>query len=315
MDGPASEDITRLDNFMVDVVRISTVANFRGSSLTELAFVLTFLKELPSKLKSDFILKVPILSLYQVLNILQPERTLEQLAVMSDDGIRKLCLSQLTFSQIIHASNFAGIDTLQLQKNLWSIFVSRILLNPGSMLPNEISSSLFTHIVKQRCNANDVSQSLLNDILSDTNLTNGQVLNSKGDLCQVIDDLKTMSKINADGKLARCLRKLNQYTPADSGEITELRSHLQKLQDIVQKWSNTKTSDTREFCGKHSCVTRTKRLRVIAQQVSDAVSTCNSTVQSLYEDGLIRKKKTGTSLTWKETFNYWALPNSKKKRI
>ena len=60
MDGPASEDITRLDNFMVDVVRISTVANFRGSSLTELAFVLTFLKELPSKLKSDFILKVPI---------------------------------------------------------------------------------------------------------------------------------------------------------------------------------------------------------------------------------------------------------------
>lgn len=301
------DEVQRLNLFLQTSLKSSS-PKYLASSVRrhELGFAVDYMKlDSNSAIKKQLVNKTPILSLNSVYRVFYPEQVYDS---MGDTEFRKMCANTMYTDQVIYSAMQAGVNIDSEISSMWKTFLTKVVLNPNTVLPQDVSRDLFDWVVQKRCKQEasflkKTNKSILRQILSDTVAVTGvgdQILNSKQDLCVAVTDLNTMSRQKTNTTIQNCIGELNKYTAVELGldkaVYDEMKAKFLKLQHLVESWDDVNTYYTKsEYCSADGadCTTNVKRLHVIAAEIERAANSCSSEISKLYKNKVVERRKSG----------------------
>jgi hypothetical protein len=232
---------------------------------------------------------------------------LEDFPIQTDKRIRELTL-ELSSDRLVFAAQLADIDIQKECQDMWKLFMKNIVLNPNTLLPEEVSDNIFEWVVKHRCKQEvkhfkGTNKKILHDIFSDVMSDNKQILNKKQDLCSVISDINVILKINTNKTISECYKKLNSLTSknVDKQLSDELKNKINLMDNISSKWYDISTYKSDKLCDENiSCTTYVKRLHSIAKAVKSTANTCDKEINNFKKKRLVQRRLDGEKLSFFE---------------
>ena len=207
----------------------------------------------------------------------------------------------------INSKQTKFLETMRLE--IWQLTMESTLLD-NFRFPENIPRDITKHVILRNCKQKadfleKIPTTELRKLTGDNNLLNLK----KTELCTVVTDMNMLSKNDIKHKINKCNLSIDQIDPnyIDKTVRKDLEEKLRKFSNAAEDWTDLTLYD--KYCDSETrtdCKTRLDQLHVISSDVITLANTCMGTIDSLVKNGLIKKRKSGEKLNWKETFrSYW----------
>lgn len=298
-----TETQLRLDRFMYKALSSPVQTPGDDITTTELAFCLEVLGIDVTDIKKKVLKSTPLLTLSWVFDALYSDQpdigngrpTIQLLRTYSDVATRKVLGTWLFLEHILFAAEQTTLDTKGYRMMMWTRFIDKVSKGDEEntelfLFPEgHVSMGIQQSIVQKRCGVDmKFSENRLGNMISDSsNVPNKQVFNlSKKSLCNVVDDLNTLSSTVTRKAIAKCVNTMNDHPPStldlSDPEYTDLRRRTTDFLRTVDEWEqaiDNPVNGGKSLCGEsQECKTRIQRLHALAGQARLQSSTCREKI-------------------------------------